>query len=270
MATTHQIIPEHEQQCVWMDAGLVNYKLCDKNFDCETCPFDTIMRTQYKTFAERACEQQSFADASAMARPDNTVFEEVIEHLLAELRSITLPDDRIYYSTHTWVQRMNDGSCRIGIDGFIAKLLHPIVGVAAIQAPSRVAHGDPYAWLIRDDETFVLHNPISGYASKTNTSLTVKSSLLTNDPYNEGWLMHIIPSCGKEHDSSKFYTPEEYRNELLVDIEKISTVLNSAVKKNRSAVGSTMYDGGARIETIEQFIGEKRYTQLLSRLIHPH
>lgn len=30
--------------CVWMSAGLVAYKLCDRNFECEGCPFDLAMR----------------------------------------------------------------------------------------------------------------------------------------------------------------------------------------------------------------------------------
>lgn len=30
--------------CVWMSAGLVAYKLCDRGFECESCPFDQAMR----------------------------------------------------------------------------------------------------------------------------------------------------------------------------------------------------------------------------------
>ena len=30
--------------CVWMSAGLVAYKLCDRGFECEGCPFDQAMR----------------------------------------------------------------------------------------------------------------------------------------------------------------------------------------------------------------------------------
>ena len=30
--------------CVWMSAGLVAYKLCDRGFECDGCPFDQAMR----------------------------------------------------------------------------------------------------------------------------------------------------------------------------------------------------------------------------------
>ncbi|HYX31218.1 MAG TPA: hypothetical protein VE863_21970 [Pyrinomonadaceae bacterium] len=29
--------------CVWMDAGVMNYKLCDRAFDCDRCPLDQAL-----------------------------------------------------------------------------------------------------------------------------------------------------------------------------------------------------------------------------------
>lgn len=31
--------------CVWMSAGLVAFKLCDREGECESCPFDRAMRS---------------------------------------------------------------------------------------------------------------------------------------------------------------------------------------------------------------------------------
>ncbi len=31
-------------KCIWMSSNTVEYKLCDKNFDCDNCVFDKIMR----------------------------------------------------------------------------------------------------------------------------------------------------------------------------------------------------------------------------------
>jgi hypothetical protein len=30
--------------CVWMSAGLISFKLCDREGECEGCPFDRAMR----------------------------------------------------------------------------------------------------------------------------------------------------------------------------------------------------------------------------------
>ena len=33
-----------EDECIWMKAGVVNFRQCDNNFDCTSCPFDKGMR----------------------------------------------------------------------------------------------------------------------------------------------------------------------------------------------------------------------------------
>ncbi len=33
-----------ERECIWMKAGVVNFKVCDNAGDCFGCPFDKSMR----------------------------------------------------------------------------------------------------------------------------------------------------------------------------------------------------------------------------------
>ncbi len=35
-----QVLFAIENQCVWMKAGMVNYKICENAFDCTSCAFD--------------------------------------------------------------------------------------------------------------------------------------------------------------------------------------------------------------------------------------
>ena len=50
MARTHisdprnRVLPLDALPCVWMSAGLIAYKLCDQDFECERCLFDWAMR----------------------------------------------------------------------------------------------------------------------------------------------------------------------------------------------------------------------------------
>jgi len=34
------------QKCIWMECGYVEYKLCDRDFDCENCPFDKAIKVE--------------------------------------------------------------------------------------------------------------------------------------------------------------------------------------------------------------------------------
>jgi hypothetical protein len=37
------VLPPGVLPCVWMSAGVVSFKLCDREGECEGCPFDRAM-----------------------------------------------------------------------------------------------------------------------------------------------------------------------------------------------------------------------------------
>jgi hypothetical protein len=37
-----------EEECVWMKARVVNFKLCDHGHDCLNCPFDKAMHEAWE------------------------------------------------------------------------------------------------------------------------------------------------------------------------------------------------------------------------------
>lgn len=252
-----------------MDAGLVNYKLCDKNFECESCPFDRVMLTQHHPFSERAAMQ---CDAGAMHvgkySTSEKIFDDVIHYLLEPLKRTVLPDDRLYFSNHSWLQRLEDGRCRIGVNDYLAQFLQPLMATVAITTPSHIEKKSPFAWFIRDDQTYTIHSSISGIVTETNGTLAKKPSQVTNDPYNNGWIVTLMPNAGNE-EPVRCYTAQEYRVRMNNDIHKVESILTSTLSKQRKEIGTSMFDGGVRIESIEQFIGEKRYVQLLNRLLRP-
>jgi hypothetical protein len=36
-----------EKECVWMRARVVNFKLCDREYDCSGCHFDKAMKSAW-------------------------------------------------------------------------------------------------------------------------------------------------------------------------------------------------------------------------------
>lgn len=277
----HTIIPEHESHCVWMDAGLVNYKLCTCGFECDACPFDAVMRAQHRTFAQRASADARWAahtpaaahsepvvpstPAPLPAEPNPSSVPETIIRLLEPFHAIRTPQDRVYFRSHTWMKTMDDGTVRIGIDEFIARLLAPVSAVALVYVPSHVRQGQPFAWCIRNDATVALHADVSGLTISSNPLLASRPSLLTSDPYGAGWLLSLSAPDEQEHTS---LTPAQYDTVRQEEVERLTQYVRSSVRP--SSVPNTMNDGGQWIDSIEQFIGEKRYRRYLSGLIGPH
>lgn len=96
-----KIVPPGKKKCVWMEAGVVSYKLCDNNYDCSTCVYDQGM--QAKVARERE---------AALAAP-------VVE---VAADQVQLPE--------TWVQKMmrlpaSQRRCRYMITGEIGRKICP-------------------------------------------------------------------------------------------------------------------------------------------------
>ncbi len=77
--TAMKIVPPDKKKCVWMEAGVVSYKLCDNNFDCPTCAYDRGM--QIKMARQRA----AMANIEEPVKVDGTAdkaFESWVEKML--------------------------------------------------------------------------------------------------------------------------------------------------------------------------------------------
>jgi hypothetical protein len=47
-------VPSGEDKCIWMEAGVIDYKLCNYYYNCHECPFDKAMKqTTEKNAAAR-------------------------------------------------------------------------------------------------------------------------------------------------------------------------------------------------------------------------
>lgn len=58
-----KIVPAGKKKCVWMEAGVVSYKLCDNNYDCSTCVYDQGM--QLKVSRQKEAAQLAAVEASS-------------------------------------------------------------------------------------------------------------------------------------------------------------------------------------------------------------
>ena len=166
---SNPVIPESAESCVWMSAGLLDYKLCDRDFDCERCPLDAALRGESLECPVRRA-------------------------LMGPSLSSGFPEDRLYSTGHTWLQdRGVDGNCtlRLGVDTFAAAI---------------IGHCDAARWHVSDQtlqlrETLCeidlgigflpLGAPISGVVVRGNRALQRDPSQLVTQPYGEGWILDL-------------------------------------------------------------------------------
>jgi glycine cleavage system H lipoate-binding protein len=82
--TAFKVVPPDKKKCIWMEAGVVSYKLCDNNFDCQTCSYDQGM--QLKVARERAALPTSPAVAEPLPQEFTPTWVEQMMRLPAHRR----------------------------------------------------------------------------------------------------------------------------------------------------------------------------------------
>jgi len=73
-----KIVPPEKKKCVWMEAGVVSFKLCDNNYDCSTCVYDQGMQLKVSRQKEAAAIASSFETPSEQLKLTETWVEKMM------------------------------------------------------------------------------------------------------------------------------------------------------------------------------------------------
>lgn len=232
------ILPRGTEPCVWMSAGLLTYKLCDRGFDCDRCPLDVALR--------------GTAPEVRMDPPGAT-------------GPWDFPTDRTYAAGHLWVgpSAEEGGARRVGLDAFAAGLLGACRRVRFAPVPAELAEGEPFCELELDVGRLALGMPQTGRIRACNEALGTDAGPLLGEPYGDGWLVEMsaegemaeplsAPDVREraEHDLRRFRRGAALR--MLVDHE----------------LGPVLADGGRPLTDLRQMVGGAAYLELLRDLVH--
>jgi glycine cleavage system H lipoate-binding protein len=211
-------------KCVWMLAGVVDYKLCDRDYDCEGCPLDQALGYGSQTHHSR----------QRTARADE-----------ARLSAFKHEPTLFYHPAHVWARIEDEGSVRIGLDDFGQSLAGRIYSVHLPDERSTVSGGEA-CWRIAHyaGET-VLASPVSGTILQVNPKLAAHPSLINRDPYGEGWALVIQPAR-LEQCLKQLYYGNKVEQWYQDDIQRLYQAVNDALRGS-PAIGVTMQDGGSPI-----------------------
>jgi glycine cleavage system H protein len=269
--STHHIIPENERFCVWMDAGIADYKLCPLEFKCEECEFDAQIRKRKDTprwneKKQPTSQRPTSVDSSTSADDACT---QTLQRVLVEIDQTPLPSDRMYSTTHAWAKSSDDagGLFLVGIDHFMGVMLASAHSVACSMPGTHVKAGEPYAWIVANGETLALHAPMAGTVSSTNHTLTDRTSVLHTDPYGNGWIAKIIPDDASGMEQLK--QSDEMLHVMVEDRNKYEYYIQAELLNLRKHLAGTMYDGGTVLDNFEDILGTKKYYAILEQFLRP-
>lgn len=222
----YPIIPEEERQCLWMATGVVSYKLCDRDFDCEHCPFDRAITGGGGESAEflpaPACQQAGMINGAIF-----------------------------YHRDHCWVKVENPEKVRVGIDDLLSQVVVRVEVVILPQAGSRTDQGGCFAHLIRDDYILPLVSPLSGFVESLNLRLNKEPELVVVDPRGEGWLLTLRPD-NLEGQVSRLLFGRKALSWYCREEQDLIALAGSVLQGGTSSVGPTLPDGGVWVRSLRE------------------
>ncbi len=261
------IWPENESPCIWMEAGIIDYKLCDRNYDCEHCPFDKIMKSgqdlqkvddeiNFRPSASVGITSQSKPARKRTRIPNRRLFQ---------LPNIQFSTDN-YYGYHYWYARPKSANdVMLGLSNLAISLLPTIKDVITPNCSANISKGQTLCWLVLNEGTICLPAPVSGKITRTNQELHNDLNLKEKCSGDKLWFVEIY-SKNLGHELECLLKGEKAKSFLHSQRADAKEKLLFFLNYEQTELGQTMQDGGNQIYNIEEMFGQEKYFQFLCKL----
>jgi glycine cleavage system H protein len=231
------LVPYSENRCIWMVAGIVAYKLCDRDYNCNECPFDQAMGNEFAEEKEEQVEEES---------PP----------------SMNIETHTFYHPCHTWLRIEKGEKVVAGIDNFLSRFISKIKTLVLPKTGDFFHSGEFFAHIIEERGIIPLPSPVNSFIQTVNPCIKKNPYLLSHDPMGEGWLFKIKPEKLEQDlkgllfgkDAIEWYRKEEKR---------LISTLSSIMDKTNETLGPTLQDGGERIFPLLDSLPSSHYNRLI-------
>lgn len=109
-----------------------------------------------------------------------------------------VPANLRYTKSHEWIEKMDDGTLRVGITDHAQDLLGDMVYVEAPEVGRQVKAGEECAVVESVKAASDVYSPVTGEIVEVNGSLNDSPDTVNKDPYGQGWIFRLNPSSTDE------------------------------------------------------------------------
>jgi glycine cleavage system H protein len=107
-----------------------------------------------------------------------------------------IPEDRGYTEEHEWVSLLPgadlpDGPVRVGVTSIATESLGELVFVDLPEVGAEIVAGESCGEVESTKTVSELYPPVSGRVVEVNDAVLSDPSIITADPYGQGWLFAV-------------------------------------------------------------------------------
>ena len=242
-SATHHLAPK-KYRCVWMEAGILSYLLCDREFECNHCPLDEAMRSHFSSDGKKpAAESQP--ETSLRTGPSKFPAFSTTDHLMVSVR--------------------DDGTCRLSLEPGVARILPPVRSVVLPRVGDHISPDAFCCWLILEGGTLPVRLPIGGTVGGVNPQLADRPHLVNGAAPDEGWLFDFTPD-DRGAVRKSLLVADDAESKYIADMEMFRRLTMECLHPEGAGVGHTLQDGGRPIEDLSTMIGPIKYLGILKRV----
>lgn len=244
--------------CVWVLAGVLSYRLCDRDYRCEECELHHAL-------------QRHPLPARPLAGLDSPVAEAdqgVSDFLCRLLEGCTLHLDRPYTASHFWLVPSSDHEVVLGLDDYIIRVLEPIDEIVSPGVGTWLMRDQPCGWMKRGHIAIPLRLPLSGEVTGFNRVYASQPSTQSGEA--EDWLFRVRPHEALDSLPGLFRGARAlgwHREKLRLLGRYLTEALGSDGVRE---VGTALADGGAPVHNLEAVIGPQAFQRLVDDLFPMH
>lgn len=227
---------EYERlKCIWMSSGVVDYKICDYNFDCENCYFDKAMKNILNKHEDK-----------------NQISANVIENLSNQVKNLKYDNKIIYLMNGLIAKNICADIFYLGLNPLMECFLDSNSIIEINENISKIVKGQSIIKIKGEWGSFSIISPINMLVyDKINNS--VGKSIYPN------WYL-IIGDCEHEINNYKL-TKIDWENSY----QKVNSMIDE-IRTNEPKIGEMLKDGGIVVKRLYQILGIKKFTEILKIL----
>ncbi len=117
---------------------------------------------------------------------------------MVEIEGYNLPDELYYTKDHTWARVEDDRTITVGMDAFGAKAAGNIEFIDLPMEDDEFEIGEAFGSLESAKWVGGLLMPVGGTVIVVHEDIEDDLSLISEDPYGEGWLIKLKPNNPKD------------------------------------------------------------------------
>jgi glycine cleavage system H lipoate-binding protein len=164
---------------------------------------------------------------------------EVVENVVFDNISVTVPADSYVSKGHTWAELLGNGLIKIGVDEFVLKSLGSFIVTHIVKPGSVVKKGDVLIEAKLGDKNLSFRSPVDGTVNFINDNLLGKT---ISDPYGEDWGV-MVTAINFEKNASSLKANEKVIDWMKAELMRLKNYLLETSAQPQLA-GVTMLDGG--------------------------